>query len=52
VPKPYSPCELLAKIRQHLSETADYLLQCMSLLMADFVAEVGCSLFWSVIPSL
>jgi CheY-like chemotaxis protein len=34
VPKPHSPRELLAKIRQHLSWTADYLLQCMSLVLA------------------
>jgi hypothetical protein len=32
--------------------TGILLLHCMSLLLADFVAEVRCRLFWSVIPSL
>lgn len=31
---------------------SSYLLHCICRLMADFVAEVCCKLFWSVIPSL
>ena len=35
-----------------LRRTLGVRLRCMSPFLADFVAEVRCKLFWSVIPSL